>query len=628
MTWQAMSGDGTAGQVGVPRTLRILGLTAVCVLVAALAIATFILSYQGIKAFALQAGIAPSHAKYYPLLLDATLVIVLAALLGLRGAGLPSRFLCWLTLLAVLGAAAAADAMHATKHKLPHQDAATSAAILPWALLFVAILLLLSLVRQARRRRRAEERWRAWQASTVPLTLDPDLLTMPAPTAELPVQTAQPWQSPSIVPGFSPGPLPAAAAPPPAAPPAPPLSPAPETSAAIPETAIPEPPAAIPEPPAAIPEPSAGRGTLWGQDQQQSGDVLASGSGYSGSAKPVAEAPPDEIDTIQPETATQQPHPDQVAADLAGQHAEAADAADVEPDEAVEPSAADQPTDGDEPIDTQQRRSGGAGRAAIAGLRNFRPWRSRGGVAADEATTTETDRIAAETGEPSAVADQPADAEERSDTQEERSDTQEERSDTQWRRVTSGLRKIRPRRGRGDVTTDEDDVPAEEKEGAAEPGQPPAGPDEPSKVQRRLGEAGRAAIAGLRNIRPRRGRGDVTTEEDDVPAEEKEGPAEPGQPSAGPDEPGNVQRRLGEAGRAAMAGLRNIRPRRGRGDLHAEDEPTAETDLPPASATEQADQAQQDRADEDLEADPAGDQPDATEDPVADVADPPPARQA
>ncbi|MBO0831817.1 MAG: hypothetical protein J2P29_07590, partial [Actinobacteria bacterium] len=302
-------------------------------------------------------------------------------------------------------------------------------------------------------------------------------------------------------------------------------------------------------------------GTLWGQDQQQSGDVLASGSGYSGSAKPAAEAPPDEIDTIQPETATQQPHPDQVAADLAGQQAEAADAADVEPDEAVEPSAAaDQPTDGDEPIDTQQRRSGGAGRAAIAGLRNFRPWRGRGGVAADEATTTETDRIAAETGEPSAVADQPADAE-------ERSETQEERSDLQRRRVTAGLRNIRLRRGSADVIAEEGDVPAE-AEGAAEPGQPPAGPDEAS----------------------------------------------------------NVQRRLGEAGRAAMAGLRNIRPRRGRGDLPAEDEPTAETGLPPASATEQADQAQQESGDEDLEADPAGHQPDATEDPVADVADPP-ARQ-
>ena len=136
-----------------PSALRVLGLVAVCIGLAAVAAATFVLSYSGIHAIALQAGISPRLARGYPLLLDAMLVVVLAALLSLRGAGVPSKVLAWLTLLALLAAAAGADAMHAAKDKLPTRAAEITAAVLPWVLVFLAFVLLLAMLRHAHLRR-------------------------------------------------------------------------------------------------------------------------------------------------------------------------------------------------------------------------------------------------------------------------------------------------------------------------------------------------------------------------------------------------------------------------------------------------------------------------------------------
>jgi hypothetical protein len=77
------------------------------------------------------------------------LVVVLAALLSLRGAGVPSKILAWLTLLALLAAAAGADALHAAKDKLPARGAEITAAVLPWVLVFLTFLLLLAMLRHA-----------------------------------------------------------------------------------------------------------------------------------------------------------------------------------------------------------------------------------------------------------------------------------------------------------------------------------------------------------------------------------------------------------------------------------------------------------------------------------------------
>ena len=202
-TWQATSEDRPTGTDGAFRSV---GLAAVCIGVAALAAATFVLSYQGIRAVALQAGIEPRYARGYPLLIDAMLVIVLAAVLALRGAGVPSRMLAWLTLLIVLGAAAGADTLHATGRTLPHNTAVITAAVLPWALVFVAFVLLLAMLRHARLRRHARA------ALIQPMLARPvadgqavsqQHPTVPAPS--LPVRTPQSWQSDSvsIVPGFS-----------------------------------------------------------------------------------------------------------------------------------------------------------------------------------------------------------------------------------------------------------------------------------------------------------------------------------------------------------------------------------------------------------------------------------------
>ena len=136
-----------------PRALRVLGLVAVCIGLAAVAAGAFVLSYSGIHAIALQAGISPRLARGYPLLLDAMLVVVLAALLSLRGAGLPSKVLAWLTLVALLAAAAGADALHAAKGKLPARAAEITAAVLPWILVFLAFVLLLAMLRHAHLRR-------------------------------------------------------------------------------------------------------------------------------------------------------------------------------------------------------------------------------------------------------------------------------------------------------------------------------------------------------------------------------------------------------------------------------------------------------------------------------------------
>jgi len=195
MSVQTLSTDELGNGVAEPgapwEALRILAVAAVFLGVAALAAATFVLSYSPIRAVALQAGVAPRFARGYPILLDAMLVIVLAALLALRGAGLPSRFLAWLTLLLVMAAAAGADALHAAGHSLPHQAAAITAAILPFALVLIAFALLLAMLRHARLRRQADAAAYGWalaqpavaQVTAAQVTATQLTVALPADTA-------------------------------------------------------------------------------------------------------------------------------------------------------------------------------------------------------------------------------------------------------------------------------------------------------------------------------------------------------------------------------------------------------------------------------------------------------------
>jgi hypothetical protein len=138
------------------RGLRLFGLAAVAAGLLLLMAAAFVLSYPGIHAVALSAGVSARFARIYPVIFDAMLVIACAAVLALRGAGLPSRCYAWLTMLVLLAAAAGADTLHATNTSLPHKIAAATAAILPWALVLIGFGLLLAMLRQARLRRAAQ----------------------------------------------------------------------------------------------------------------------------------------------------------------------------------------------------------------------------------------------------------------------------------------------------------------------------------------------------------------------------------------------------------------------------------------------------------------------------------------
>jgi len=178
--------DGRTWSGGVPRALQVVGLTTFCVVLAAVAVATCALSYAGIRAVAQQGGIQARYARGYPLLIDAILVIVLAAVLVLRGAGLPSRILSWLALLVPLVAAAGAEALHATGRRLPRDAAAITVAVLPWLLVLLTFVLLLAMLRHARLR----------QLSSTARAGQP-------PATRLPVRTHHPRNSAPIVPGIS-----------------------------------------------------------------------------------------------------------------------------------------------------------------------------------------------------------------------------------------------------------------------------------------------------------------------------------------------------------------------------------------------------------------------------------------
>jgi hypothetical protein len=137
--------------------LRLLALAAVAAGVGLLAAAAFVLSYAGIHAVALYAGVPPRLARIYPLIFDAMLVVACAAVLSLRGAGLPSRCYAWLSMLGLIVVGAAADTLYATGTRLPHKPTAAVVAIIPWALVLIGFGLLLCMLRHARLRQAAEE---------------------------------------------------------------------------------------------------------------------------------------------------------------------------------------------------------------------------------------------------------------------------------------------------------------------------------------------------------------------------------------------------------------------------------------------------------------------------------------
>lgn len=130
--------------------LRVVALVAVITGVILLAAAAFVLAYAGIHAIALSAGVSPTLARYYPLILDAMLVVASAAALALRGGGWWTKFYAWLSIVVLLAAVSAADAVHAMGVSLPRRPTAAAVAVTPWVLLLVAFGLWLALLRHLR----------------------------------------------------------------------------------------------------------------------------------------------------------------------------------------------------------------------------------------------------------------------------------------------------------------------------------------------------------------------------------------------------------------------------------------------------------------------------------------------
>jgi hypothetical protein len=156
--------------------------------VVVLAAAAFVLSYHGIRAIALEAGVSPDLARIYPLMFDVMLVVAGAAVLSLRGAGWIVQAFAWLSLLVLLAAAAGASTLYATNTHLPHRTAATIAAILPWALALLGFFLLLAMLRHARMRRVQSRRATsaaavAQEQDTIPGAVPSVLGAMPAAAA-------------------------------------------------------------------------------------------------------------------------------------------------------------------------------------------------------------------------------------------------------------------------------------------------------------------------------------------------------------------------------------------------------------------------------------------------------------
>src|SRR5215831_13299098 len=192
-----MSDQGTADAwppADSHRAVRAAGLAAVAAGVLLLAAAAFALSYAGIHAMALYAGVSPRLARLYPLIFDAMLVVAGAAVLSL---------------LALLVVAAGADVLYATGVRPPHKPAAAAAAIIPWALALTGFGLLLCMLRQARlHRARAAEEGLLEPSGRVEVAAGIDALfgprESPAPEASL-TPEAPPAPEVSPVPEVPPG---------------------------------------------------------------------------------------------------------------------------------------------------------------------------------------------------------------------------------------------------------------------------------------------------------------------------------------------------------------------------------------------------------------------------------------
>jgi hypothetical protein len=312
-----VSSDGRPGSADPHPRLGTVALIAVIIGVVLLAVAAAVLSYAGIHQIALAAGVSAGLARGYPVIFDAMLVIAFAAALALRGAGWWTRVYVWFSLLLLLGAVAAADAVHAMGIKLPAKPSAAAVAIIPWALVLLGFGLWLAMLRYVRRVRSARAGGKGaggWNPARPdrdslvelrPAAAAPGLETRDAP-GPLPQRTSQfsPAPSPPGQPGGQAGhgQGPGPAGPGPAGPgPAGPGPAGPDQSASVPARfdrmrstpLAPAGEARRDEAPAAD-KPSAGNkpapgDTASAEDKLVAGDIAPAGTKARAEVKPAAE---------------------------------------------------------------------------------------------------------------------------------------------------------------------------------------------------------------------------------------------------------------------------------------------------------------------------------------------------
>jgi hypothetical protein len=212
---------GTPGQPGPVRNWpRRLANAAVAVAVIAVAGATFVLSYSGVRAVAITGGVSDHLARVYPGVFDAVLVIACVAAIMLRDARWWARAWAWLVVVVLLAAIGATDVVHAMGYTLRHRPTEGIVAAAPVAAVLLAFSLLLTLLRQSRTAGDATATRRAAKRppDTLPAIAAGTAPRLPAPPIALPAAAGDPFRSevaaareePAV--GSAPEPLPAPAA--------------------------------------------------------------------------------------------------------------------------------------------------------------------------------------------------------------------------------------------------------------------------------------------------------------------------------------------------------------------------------------------------------------------------------
>ena len=175
----------------------------VLIVVLAMAAATFVLSYSGVHAIVLQAGVSPRLARISPGLFDAVFLIACVAAFMLWDARWWARWYAWLVIILMVAVIGAADVVYAINVTLRHRTIEGVVAAAPWVLLLLGFSLMFTMLRQSRVRRAPAT------ALAEPAYLDPGPAELPdaepvPETRALPIGVWLPQDEPEPDGGYAP----------------------------------------------------------------------------------------------------------------------------------------------------------------------------------------------------------------------------------------------------------------------------------------------------------------------------------------------------------------------------------------------------------------------------------------